>query len=97
MVDELENSMHPLLTQELIRSFLDGLGKEDRRQLVFTTHEIQIMRTGLLRRDELWLADKKAGRTQLSRVSEFTREGVRKDADLLGFYASGRLGGVPRL
>jgi putative abortive phage resistance protein len=97
VVDELESSMHPLLTEELIRSFLDELGGEDRRQLIFTTHELQLMRAPLLRRDEMWLVDKAAGQSKLTRLSDFSSEGVRKDADLLRFYTSGRLGGVPRM
>ena len=97
LVDEFERSMHPLLAQELIRSFLDGVGREDRRQLIFTTHELQFMRVQLLRRDEIWLLDKVSGETRLTRLSEFSGEKVRAGADLLGFYSSGRLGGVPRL
>ena len=99
VVDELENSMHPKLTEALIRSFLSSLPTEEdgRRQLVFSTHELQLLRSDLLRRDEIWLADKVDAQTRLTRLSEFSEEGVRKDADWLGFYMSGRLGGVPRV
>ena len=97
VVDELENSMHPKLTEDFISSFLEGLDADDRSQLIFTTHEIQLMRSDLLRRDEIWLADKIDGRSRLTRVSDFAGIGVRKDADLLSFYMSGRLGGVPRI
>ena len=97
VVDELENSMHPKLTEDFISSFLEGLGADDRCQLIFTTHEIQLMRSDLLRRDEIWLADKVDGQSRLTRVSDFAGIGVRKDADLLSFYMSGRLGGVPRI
>ena len=96
-MDELENSMHPLLTEKLVRAFLDGLNADDRRQLVFTTHELRLMQIPLLRRDEMWLADKLNGQTRLARMSEYSRKGVRKDADILGLYTSGRLGGVPRI
>ncbi|AWE42098.1 MULTISPECIES: ATP-binding protein [unclassified Actinobaculum] len=97
VVDELENSMHPKLTEEFIASFLGSLDNDDRRQLIFTTHEIQLMRSGLLRRDEIWLADKADGESRLTRLSDFADVGVRKDADLLSFYMSGRIGGVPRV
>ena len=89
--------MHPKLTEDFISSFLEGLDAGDRRQLIFTTHEIQLMRSDLLRRDEIWLADKVDGQSRLTRVSDFAGIGVRKDADLLSFYMSGRLGGVPRI
>lgn len=97
VVDELENSMHPKLTESLVAAFLDDLGPHDRRQLIFTTHELQLMRSDLLRRDEIWLADKTDGQSSLTRVSDFAEVGVRKDADLLGFYMSGRIGGIPRV
>jgi putative abortive phage resistance protein len=97
VVDELENSMHPLLTVELIQDFLTDLSSDDRRQLIFTTHELQLMHAHLLRRDEFWLADKVSVETQMTRVSDFSREGVRKDADFPGIYVSGRLGGVPQI
>ena len=97
VVDELENSMHPKLTESLVAAFLDDLGPHDRRQLIFTTHELQLMRSDLLRRDEIWLDDKTDGQSSLTRVSDFAEVGVRKDADLLGFYMSGRIGGIPRV
>ncbi|QPK78897.1 ATP-binding protein [Corynebacterium lizhenjunii] len=97
LVDELESSMHPKLTEDFIRSFLEDLDGDARRQLIFTTHEVQLMRADLLRRDEIWLAEKVSGQSQLVRVSDFSDIGVRKDADLLSFYMSGRLGGVPRV
>ncbi|WP_103061746.1 AAA family ATPase [Actinomyces qiguomingii] len=97
VVDELENSMHPKLTEDFLRSFLEGLDADDRRQLIFTTHEVQLMRSDVLRRDEIWLADKVEGQSRLTRVTDFSDAGVRKDADLLSFYMSGRLGGVPKI
>ena len=96
-MDELENSMHPLLTEKLDRAFLGDLNSDDRRQLIFTTHELRLMQIPLLRRDEIWLVDKFDSQTRLSRMSEYSRKGVRKDADILGLYTSGRLGGVPRI
>ena len=97
VIDELENSMHPKLTEDFIRCFLEDLDESNRRQLIFTTHEVQLMRSDLLRRDEIWLAEKQGGQSQLTRVSDYSGIGVRKDADLLSFYMSGRLGGVPRI
>lgn len=97
LIDELENSMHPKLTEDFIKTFLADLDEGDRRQLIFTTHEIQLMRSDVLRRDEIWLVEKTGGQSRLTRVSDYSGIGVRKDADLLSFYMSGRLGGVPRI
>lgn len=99
VVDELENSMHPKLTEALIRLFLSSLSTEgdSRRQLAFSTHELQLLRSDLLRRDEIWLADKVDAQTRLTRLSEFSEESVHKDVDWLGLYMSGRLGGVPKV
>lgn len=56
--------------------------------LVRKAHWTQLLRRSL---------DAVSGETRLTRLSEFSGEEVRAGADLLGFYSSGRLGGVPRL
>ena len=48
------------------------------------------MRSNLLRRDEIWLADKVGGQSELTRMSDFADIGVRKDADLLASLDAAR-------
>ncbi|WP_455158704.1 AAA family ATPase [Schaalia cardiffensis] len=97
LIDEFEDSLHPILTTHLLNRFLEGTGKDQRRQLIFSTHEVQLMRAGLLRRDEIWLVEKRNHQSQLVRLTDFVQDGPRKGTDLESVYLSGRLGGVPRI
>ncbi|WP_314212984.1 AAA family ATPase [uncultured Actinomyces sp.] len=96
-IDELEDSLHPGLTEDLLRRFLAATGEDQRRQLIFTTHELHLIRADLLRRDEIWLVEKRGHNSGLIRVTDFSGSGVRKGTDLVNAYMSGRLGGVPRI
>ena len=97
LIDELEDSLHPKLTEELIRLFLDASGPDEQRQLIFTTHELHLLRVDLLRRDEIWLGEKNDHRSELTRLTDFPSSDIRSGSDLQRMYMSGRLGGVPRL
>lgn len=96
LIDEFEDSLHPRLTTHLLNRFLEGTGEDQRRQLIFSTHEVQLMRADLLRRDEIWLVEKRNHASQLVRMTDFA-DGPRKGTDLVSVYMSGRLGGVPRI
>lgn len=97
LIDELEDSLHPKLTEELLRRFLGATGEDQRRQLIFTTHELHLLRSDMLRRDEIWLVEKREHNSELIRLTDFSGSGVRNGADLPKIYMSGRLGGVPRI
>lgn len=97
LIDELEDSLHPKLTEELIRLFLDASGPDEQRQLIFTTHELHLLRVDLLRRDEIWLVEKNEHRSELTRLTDFPASDIRSGSDLQRMYMSGRLGGIPRL
>jgi hypothetical protein len=95
-VDELDRSLHTLLTRALLSSYLDGCGPDSRSQLVFTTHDLLLMDQALLRRDEMWVTDRdSSGASSLVSLSEY--EGVRYDKDVRKSYLQGRLGGIPRI
>lgn len=96
LIDELEDSLHPKLTEELLRRFLNSTGNDQRRQLIFTTHEVHLLHCDMLRRDEIWLVEKHGHNSELVRLTDFSAEGVRDGMDLQKAYMSGRLGGVPR-
>lgn len=96
VVDELDRSLHTLLTRKLIESYLKHCSEETRSQLIFTTHDLLLMDQSLFRRDEIWIADRdKHGGTNLSAFSDF--KGVRSDKDIRKSYLQGRMGGIPDL
>jgi AAA15 family ATPase/GTPase len=96
VIDELDRSLHTLLTRRLLSSFLDTCGPATRSQLLFTTHDLLLMDQDLLRRDETWVTERDAqGASTVFSLSEYQE--IRYDKDIRKSYLQGRLGGVPRL
>lgn len=93
-IDEIDRSLHHLLTKKLIQTYLDACSPNSRSQLFFTTHDALLMDQELLRRDEIQLIDKNDGRSELFSLSDFA---LRYDKDLLKSYLFGRFGGTPKL
>jgi AAA15 family ATPase/GTPase len=93
-IDELDRSLHHLLTRKLIEDYLDSCSAETRSQLFFTTHDALLMDQTLLRRDELWLVEKNGASSSLCSIGDFK---IRHDKSLVSAYLYGRFGGVPSL
>jgi len=91
VVDELENCLHPILVVELIRLFSSRLNTRG-AQLIFTTHNPLLMDETLLRRDQIWLAEKEQGATNLYPLTDYA---PRKGEALMKGYLNGRYGGIP--
>ena len=64
LIDELEASLHPSLAQQIVRQFNDPVTNPNNAQLIFTTHDTNLLGTTLgepaLRRDQVWLTEKDA-------------------------------------
>jgi hypothetical protein len=96
VIDELDRSMHTLLTRQLLEDFIDSRTSMSRSQLVFTTHDVLLMDQELLRRDEMWVAERDAqGQSQLFSFAEYKE--LRNDTDIRKRYLQGRLGGTPQI
>jgi AAA15 family ATPase/GTPase len=93
--DELDRSLHTLLTRRLIESYLSSCSHASRSQLLMTTHDILQMDQDLFRRDEMWVVERSSeGISSLVAFSDF--KNVRYDLDIRKSYLQGRLGGIPR-
>lgn len=96
VVDELDRSLHTLLTRSLLQYYLSRCSSSTRSQLIFTTHDALLMDQRLLRRDETWVTERERdGGSVLYSFSEF--KDARKDKDIRKSYLRGRLGGIPRI
>lgn len=96
VIDELDRSLHSLLTKDLLNHFLAKRTDSSRSQLIFTTHDTQLMTQDIFRRDEIWITERdRFGASKLVAFSEF--KDVRKDKDIRKSYLQGRMGGVPRI
>ncbi len=92
VVDELERSLHPKLTEHFLKLFMEAHDSE-RMQLIFTTHEDAIMDQALFRRDEIWFVERNADNA--SKIYSLDRFKERYDKKLSKAYLEGRYGAIP--
>jgi AAA15 family ATPase/GTPase len=96
VIDELDRSLHSNLTRSLLEHYLAQRTESSRSQLIFTTHDTQLMTQDIFRRDEIWVTERdRFGASKLVAFSEF--KDVRRDRDIRKSYLQGRMGGVPRI
>ncbi len=96
VVDELECSIHPLLARKLIELFQSPSMNTQGAQLIFATHDSTLMDLSLLRRDQIWLTNKRSnGSTELYSLYDI-EERPRNNEAAQKNYLDGRYGGVPR-
>ena len=94
VIDEIDRSLHTLLIRQLLEAYLACCSTKTRTQLLLTTHDVMLMDQQLLRRDEMWVAERdNSGASSLFSFSEY--KDVRYDKDLRKSYLQGRLGGIP--
>ena len=92
VLDELDRRLHPFLSRFLVQAALEGDG-EQYGQLIFTTHDTNLLDLDLLRRDEIWFAEKdKGGASHLYSLAEFK---TRTDLKIEKGYLNGRFGAIP--
>lgn len=94
LVDELERELHPKLVNYIIAKFQSKSANPNGAQIVFTTHNTELMNLELLRKDQLYFVDKqdKDGASELYSISEFatrTTDNIRKG------YLVGKYGATP--
>jgi AAA15 family ATPase/GTPase len=92
LVDELDRSLHPLLTRKLVEAFHNP---KVNAQLVFTTHDTTLLDPGLFRRDQVWLTERTPSGSVLYSLSDY--KAVRKTESLQKGYLAGRYGAIPIL
>ena len=94
IIDEIDRSMHPMLVKKFLEYFLKVCRGEN-RQLIVTTHESNLLTLELLRRDEIWFAEKDpTGSTRIYSMSDYK---VRTDLEIRKHYLQGRFGAIPFL
>ena len=92
-LDEIDASLHPLLCQYLISIFNSEKGNPNNAQLIFTTHDISLLKEELLRRDQVYFTEKnKKGATVLFSLSDISE---RKGVDFAKRYMEGRYNALP--
>lgn len=96
VVDELDAKLHPNLVFNIISLFNSKEFNKKNAQLIFNTHNTNLLRTDLFRRDQIWFTSKnKYGEAKLYSLSDFKQ--IRKTDDFEENYLMGKYGAVPYL
>jgi uncharacterized protein len=91
--DELDASMHPMLTRFLVNLFNDPAKNRRNAQAVFTTHDTTLLDNSIFRRDQIWFTEKdKEGASHIYSLFDFR---PRKAESLQKGYLTGRYGALP--
>jgi AAA15 family ATPase/GTPase len=94
IIDEIDQSLHPALLKALVQKIMTN--EDTKGQLIFTTHESNLLDLDIFRQDEIWFAEKerKTGSTQLYSLMDYK---PRYDLDIRKGYLKGRFGAIPFL
>jgi len=93
LYDELDTSLHPLMTRFLVRLFHNKATNRKNAQLVLTTHDTSLLDREIFRRDQIWFVEKDENRA--SRVYPLSDFSPRKDESRERGYLKGRYGALP--
>ena len=93
ILDELDASLHTYASEAVLRLFCSHRVNRKGAQLIATTHDTNLMRSNILRRDQFWFAEKNAeGATEIYPITDIR---TRKGDNLELGYLQGRYGAVP--
>lgn len=99
IIDELDAKLHPLLTIQLVGLFNNKETNPNNSQLLFATHDTNLLSADLFRRDQIWFTEKdEFEQTDLYNLVEFKLPDgtkVRNDSNLEKNYIRGRYGAIP--
>jgi len=96
ILDELDGNFHPALVIKLIQLFNDPKINTGNAQLLFTSHDTNLLDPNLMRRDQFYFTEKtEDDATRLYSLADL--KGIRNDADFARQYLAGYYGALPKL
>ena len=96
LIDEIDTALHPLLVQYILAKFQSKQSNPLGAQLIFTTHDTELLSMELLRKDQLYFVDKDpfSGISELYSISDL---GTRTSENIRKSYLLGKYGAIPSL
>ena len=95
-IDEMDSGLHSYITKLIVDIFRNGRINRHNAQLVFTTHDVNLLDQNTIRKDQVWFTEKdKYGVSEIFTLSDF--EDVREDTLFAKWYLNNKFGGVPSL
>lgn len=91
--DEMETSLHPRIVKEILRLIMYGK-RDSKAQLIFSTHDTNLLDLNTFRRDQIWFTELNKDReTDIYSLAEL--KNVRKDENISKGYMNGKYGAIP--
>lgn len=96
VLDEIDSNFHPSLLIKLVGLFNDPEINRSKSQLLFTSHDTNLMSPAIMRRDQFYFTEKNEDdSTRLYSLADL--KGIRNDADFAKQYLAGYYGAIPTL
>ena len=96
MIDEVDSNFHPSLLIKLVGLFNNPTLNKSKSQLLFTSHDTNLMSPSVMRRDQFYFTEKNEDNsTRLYSLADL--KGIRNDADFAKQYLAGYYGALPVL
>lgn len=94
IIDELDKSLHPYLVEYIVKMFNSLEYNPRGAQLIFNTHDTNLLDLNFFRRDQVWFTEKndENGESVLYSLNDFS---IRKSENIEKGYMLGRYGAVP--
>ncbi|MDG4575979.1 MAG: ATP-binding protein [Defluviicoccus sp.] len=93
VIDELDASLHTQASEAVLALVSTAALNPKEAQLITTTHDTNLLRSELLRRDQIWFTEKdEGGATHLYPLSDFS---TRQGDNIEKGYLQGRFGAIP--
>ncbi|SHK84692.1 hypothetical protein SAMN05720487_10560 [Fibrobacter sp. UWT2] len=102
VIDEFDAKLHPLLTKKIIDIFNSPETNPYNAQLIFATHDTNLLSNKIFRRDQIWFAEKNREDEStdiypLSEIKEQNGDKIRNDRVYEKDYINGKYGAIPYL
>ncbi|MEH2111124.1 AAA family ATPase [Nostoc sp.] len=93
IIDEFDARIHSLISRAIVELFNSNETNPNNAQLIFMTHDTNLLNNKLFRRDQIWFTEKnRYGATDLYSLAEYN---VSNDASFESDYIQGRYGAIP--
>ena len=95
VIDEIDSSLHPLLSKMILEIFFNTCSDEHNSQFIFTTHDTNLLDLNLLRKDEIYFIQK--DKKHSSRIYSLADFEMNEDLEeqVQNGYLEGRFGAIP--
>lgn len=98
IADELDSKLHPNLVCKIVSLFNSKEFNPKNAQLLFNTHDTNLLSSLLFRRDQIWFTEKNNyGEGHIYSLADFKSDDVRKNEKFEENYIRGKYGAIPFL